>query len=145
MPKRTAQAKVSAPRTSPYLRTPSIARDTIIFVHDDDLWRVPTSGGEAIRLTRSNGPCSRPCLSPDASKVAFTLNVSGQHDIYLMDARGGEAERLTYLDNSAAAIRWQNDDSLWVRSSHAFLPLSLDEIFSIHLQQREFFGWDEFD
>src|SRR2546427_13197759 len=48
-----------------YLRHPSIWRDTVVFVCDDDLWRAETSGGAARRLTAGLGEVGYPAISPD--------------------------------------------------------------------------------
>jgi tricorn protease len=39
------------PVTPAYLRQPSLWGDTVVFVSDDDLWRVPVAGGVAQRLS----------------------------------------------------------------------------------------------
>lgn len=38
-----------------YYRFPTIHKDTIVFVCEDDLWTVPASGGVARRLTSNRG------------------------------------------------------------------------------------------
>ena len=48
-----------------YLRHPTLHGDTVVFVSDDDLWRVGTGGGVALRLTAGLSEPSTPCLSPD--------------------------------------------------------------------------------
>ncbi|MCP4643097.1 MAG: hypothetical protein GY851_21805, partial [bacterium] len=35
----------------PLMRFPDVHGDTVVFVHGDDLWSVPTVGGVATRLT----------------------------------------------------------------------------------------------
>ena len=53
-----------------YLRYPTINDDAIVFVGDDDLWRVAATGGSARRLTAGLSEPSTPCLSPDGRWIA---------------------------------------------------------------------------
>ena len=48
-----------------YLRQPTLCGDLVVFVADDDLWRVDAHGGTAQRLTAGLGEPGTPCLSPD--------------------------------------------------------------------------------
>ena len=54
-----------------YYRFPTIYRDTVVFVSEDDLWLVPRQGGLARRLTSNLGEVNYPALSPDGSWLAF--------------------------------------------------------------------------
>ena len=54
-----------------YLRQPALARDTIAFVSDDDLWSVTAAGGIARRLTAGLGEPSTPCFSADGKWLYF--------------------------------------------------------------------------
>jgi tricorn protease len=80
-----------------YLRFPSIAGGTIVFVSEDDLWSVPAEGGLARRLTADMVGVSRPVLSPDASLVAFASDADGPPEVHVVPAAGGMARRLTWL------------------------------------------------
>ena len=59
-----------------YLRQPTLCGDVVVFVADDDLWRVDAGGGTAQRLTAGLGEPGTPCLSPDPfgfiSKLQFS-------------------------------------------------------------------------
>jgi tricorn protease len=80
-----------------YLRFPTIQRDTVVFVSDDDLWRVPAGGGAAQRLTAGLSEPAAPCLSADGRWIAFTGRDELHPEVYLMPALGGPARRLTWL------------------------------------------------
>ena len=83
--------------TAGYLRLPTIAGATVVFVTEDDLWSVPLAGGLARRLTADLLGLGRPALSPDARLVAFTSDAQGRADVYVMPSAGGMARRLTWL------------------------------------------------
>lgn len=93
-----------------YYRFPTIAGDAIVFVCEDDLWRVGADGGVATRLTAGQGTCSFPRLSPDGGTIAFISTDEGTPEVYAMPAEGGTAQRLTYLGASVAAVSgWSSD------------------------------------
>ena len=81
-----------------WMRHPAISPDgsTIVFAYKGDLYRVPSSGGEARPLTLYGGHDYMPVWSPDGSSIAFASDRFGNFDVYLMPATGGAATRLTF-------------------------------------------------
>jgi tricorn protease len=55
-----------------YLRQPTMQGDTVVFVSDDDLWRVSAAGGTALRLSAGLSEPGTPCLSPCGRWLAYT-------------------------------------------------------------------------
>ncbi|MDZ4181561.1 MAG: DPP IV N-terminal domain-containing protein, partial [Candidatus Cloacimonadaceae bacterium] len=76
-----------------FARDPAISADgsEVCFVYDDDLWIVSFKGGNARRLTFTEGAEWGPAWSPDGSFIAFNSNREGSTYPYIMPAAGGEA------------------------------------------------------
>lgn len=89
-----------------YLRQPSIWRDAIVFVCDDDLWRVAAAGGVARRLSAGLGEVSYPSLSPDGRWIAYVARDEQHPEVYRMPAAGGPARRMTWLGPDVMVRGW---------------------------------------
>ena len=88
-----------------YLRYPTLHRDTIVFVCDDDLWSVGASGGIARRLTAGLSEPSTPCLSADGKWIAFVSRDEQHPEVYLMESGGGPARRMAIRRDSSMSRR----------------------------------------
>ena len=80
-----------------WIRYQAISPDgrQIAFTYKGDLYRVPVTGGEARQLTFHTSHDFMPVWSNDGSRIAFASDRYGNFDVYIMDALGGQAERLT--------------------------------------------------
>lgn len=89
-----------------WLRYPSISPDgkTILFCYKGDIWSVPLSGGTAIPMTLTDSYEYLPVWSHDGKAIAFASDRTGNFDVFVMPARGGEAKRLTF--NSNRELPW---------------------------------------
>ena len=108
---------------SGYYRSPALFGDDVIFVSEDDLWIVPVGGGIPRRLTSNLnlGPVSRPRVSPDGTRTAFTASEEGPSEVYIMPSLGGEAKRLTYQAADLAPVAWSLEGEI-VYASNAHGP-----------------------
>src|SRR5436190_8625027 len=95
-----------------YYRQPSIHKDTIVFVAEGDLWRVPITGGRAARLTTHAGDEGSPRISPDGTQVAFTAQYEGPTEVYVMPVAGGTPKRLTFDAARATVAGWHVDHGI---------------------------------
>ena len=102
-----------------YLRYPTLHGDTIVFVSDDDLWRVPVSGGVARRLTAGLSEPATPCLSPDGQWIAFVGRDEQHPEVYLMSAEGGPARRVTWLGPDVIVRGWTPEGHILFVTTYA--------------------------
>lgn len=93
------------------LRRPSLSRTQIAFDYAGEIWTVPRDGGEARRIVTGQLGNYRPFFSPDGSQIAFTGDLDGNHDVYVIAATGGEPRRLTYHPGPDQVLGWTPDGS----------------------------------
>lgn len=77
------------------LRHPTVSRDLVAFEHGGDLWVVSRDGGQARRVTSTQGVELDPYFSPDGSQIAYSATVAGNTDVYVIPTAGGDPKRLT--------------------------------------------------
>jgi len=94
-----------------FLSYPTLSPDgeTIVFSHDNDLWKVGTTGGTAYRLTSMDGQASLPVFSPDGSTIAFSGSNDGNTNVFIMPATGGEITQLTFHEADDRVDSWSWD------------------------------------
>ena len=102
-----------------YLRHPSIWRDTVVFVCDDDLWRAETSGGAARRLTAGLGEVGYPSISPDGRWLAYVGRDEQHPEVYRMPSEGGPARRMTWLGPDVIVRGWTPEGRILFVTTHA--------------------------
>lgn len=103
-----------------FMRQPTLSPDgnMVCFNYMTDLWIVPFEGGEAKRITVSDGEDSRPLFSPDGKWISFHSDRDGFRGVYIMPAEGGFAELV-----SEEAYIWISD---WYADSKKLLGTRFD-------------------
>lgn len=98
----------STPR---FTTAPTISPDasTIVFSFESDLWKVPTKGGIAVRLTGMDGDETSASISPDGKWLAFTSDQFGNNDVYIMPMDGGKITQLTFHQAGDRVESWSWD------------------------------------
>jgi len=116
-----------------YYRYPTIWKDKLVFVADDDLWEVPLSGGKAERVTAGIGDASDPAFSSDGKWIAFTGTYEGHPEVYVMPSEGGEAQRLTYISEGSIVVGWTLANEV-IFSSNKNSPFRIRTLYKVDIQ-----------
>lgn len=108
-------AAVLAPAVSAetvrFASKPNLSPDgkTIYFEYDGDIFQVPSEGGLALRLISLGGFEGNPVASPDGKWIAFSSDIMGNIDVFVVPAAGGKAVQLTYSDARDYPVSWSAD------------------------------------
>ncbi|WP_164549497.1 amidohydrolase family protein [Tsuneonella rigui] len=92
---------------------PDLSSDgkTLVFAILGDIYLLPTSGGEARRITHGLPLDSQPTFSPDGSRIAFLSDRSGAENLWVMRADGSDPRQLSLYDDDPifASPAWSAD------------------------------------
>jgi len=96
-----ASAAFGAPAAVPaspsrMLTDPALSADRIAFVYGNDIWTCRLDGSGVSRVTSGPGVKTRPAFSPDGSLLAFSAELDGNLDVFVVPAMGGVPKRLTW-------------------------------------------------
>lgn len=90
-------------------RFPDVSQTQIVFSYANDIWIMPKTGGDAVKLSSPPGVEIYPKFSPDGKTVAFTGNYDGNKDVYTLPASGGVPLRLTEHGYQDRVVGWTPD------------------------------------
>src|ERR1700689_3552229 len=83
---------------------------TSVRTGNTQIFRVDPESGDSFNLTRSPTSENRyPCWSPDGSHIAFVSDRGGGHNLFVMDADGGNVKQITHTDAVRYMPSWVGD------------------------------------
>ena len=78
------------------LTDPALSAERVAFVYGGDVWTSRLDGSSVQRITSGPGTKTGPAFSPDGSLLAFSAELDGNLDVYVVPAAGGVPKRLTW-------------------------------------------------
>ena len=93
-----------------------------------DIWKVPSTGGQAQRLTLHEADDIKPKWSPDGKTIAFASSRSGNFDIWTISSDGGQAVQVTFHSAWDSISTWSRDGQWLVFYSYRSGSLELWKI-----------------
>ena len=79
-----------------YYRFPTIYKNKIAFVSDDDLWISDVNNLNTMRLTTNISNVSSPKFSPNGNFISYVGIEDGNTEVYIIPSNGGISKRLTF-------------------------------------------------
>lgn len=101
------------------MRFPAYSPDGnwIAFSYQGDIWKMPSQGGKAIRLTLHHADDVKPRFSPDGKQIAFSSNRSGNFDVWVIATEGGIPKQITVHSAWDSICDWLPDGNSILFSS----------------------------
>jgi dipeptidyl aminopeptidase/acylaminoacyl peptidase len=84
------------------------------------IWLMPSSGGQARRVTSGDQRDSEPRFSPDGRDLAFLSDHEGGSQIWVLHLAGGEPRKATAFPTEVNAFKWSPDGKFFVFTSDVF-------------------------
>src|ERR1041385_7031490 len=88
-----ALAPLAVAKTIKIPRQPDYHDGKIVFSYMGDLWLVGDNGSNPRRLTVHTARDIYPRFSPDGKWIAFSSNLYGNYDVFVIPADGGAARQ----------------------------------------------------
>ena len=90
---------------------PSLSPDgeTLYFSYLGDIYTVPAAGGQALSIVSMPGQKNHPLVSPDGKWLAFSSDINGNQDVFVIPVKGGEAVQLTFHEAGDFPVSWSPD------------------------------------
>jgi Tol biopolymer transport system component len=77
--------------------------------YETEIWIGDAATGQSRQVTNARKSSSQPAFSPDGAWLGFVSDRDGKRQLYRIALRGGEAEKLTSVDEGVTSFAWSPD------------------------------------
>ncbi|QDP01016.1 S41 family peptidase [Thalassotalea sp. PS06] len=120
--------------TNLLLRQVDIHDDTLVFSYGQDIWQGSLKQQTAFRLTSFQDQAQQPKISPDGKWIAFSSQLNGNFDVFIVPVGGGEIKQLTWHPGTDLVRSWSPDSKQVVFiSSREGAPIALPKFFTVSI------------
>ena len=77
--------------------------------YETEIWIGEAATGQSRQVTNARKSSSQPAFSPDGAWLGFVSDRDGKRQLYRIALRGGEAEKLTSVDEGVTSFAWSPD------------------------------------
>ena len=102
----TAAAPASAETLM--LGDPALSANALAFTYAGDIWIAARDGSNPHRLTSGAADEMRPRFSPDGQSIAYSANLDGNYDVFVIAVTGGQPRRLTWHPGTDRVVGWSD-------------------------------------
>lgn len=74
--------------------------------YETEIWIADVATGQSRQITNGRTSSTQPAFSPDGAWLGFISDRDGKRQLYRIALRGGEAERLTSVDDGVNSFAW---------------------------------------
>ncbi len=105
-----------AVQASPTPEGLNLGEGLLVFVgiedNNYDIYTLNLETGEEIRHTRSPAMDAYPACPPDHSRIAFVSDISGEHQVYIMDPDGQNLVEATDFSGKKDFLKWMSNEEI---------------------------------
>ncbi len=116
-------SRVSDPQISPDGKLVAFTVQTVDLAANQkpqNIYIVPVTGGEPVRITFAGMVNDRPRWSPDSRQIAFISDRGGSPQVWLMSSDGGSPRQVTSLSTGAGGVLFALDGKHLVFTSDVY-------------------------
>lgn len=133
-------AAVERPMRLP--QDPSLSPDgrAAVFAWQGDIWSVPSTGGDATRITSHLADDAQPKVSPDGKSVAFVSRRTGTEQVFITPIQGGTPRQVTFDAHDKTLVGFTSDGAAVLVIEEQDLsphPVENRRLFKVPLTERK--------